>query len=111
MSQLINDLLCALRTRANELIQKKLLQYCELVRRNEIEDFFLTTLPFVALPSTYVIIGVIFMILLPSWIFATMEDWSLADSFYFSVISISTIGFGDYVPNMNPPLKYAGSSN
>ena len=51
------------------------------------------------------------MILLPSWIFAMMEDWNFADSFYFSIISISTIGFGDYVPNMNPPLKYAGSSN
>ena len=59
----------------------------------------------------YVPIGLIFLILLPTWIFSTMENWSLADSFYFSIISISTIGFGDYVPNMNPPIKYAGSSN
>ena len=26
------------------------------------------------------------------------EDWSLADSFYFTVVALSTIGFGDFTP-------------
>ena len=86
---------------ANHLILK-------LTGRNEIEDSFLVTLPYYALPSTYLLVGVIFLILLPSWIFTSMENWNFGDSFYFSIISVSTIGFGDYVPNMNPPLKYAG---
>lgn len=40
--------------------------------------------------SVYTLIGAV---LFPQW-----EDWSLADSAYFSFITISTIGFGDLVP-------------
>lgn len=29
------------------------------------------------------------------------------DSIYYSFISLSTIGFGDFIPSMEPPLKYA----
>ena len=34
-------------------------------------------------------------------------DWEFTDSIYYSLISLSTIGFGDYIPSMEPPLRYA----
>ena len=36
-----------------------------------------------------------------------LSDWDYMDSIYYSFISLSTIGFGDFIPSMEPPLKYA----
>lgn len=32
-------------------------------------------------------------------VFHLLEPWSLIESFYFSVVTISTVGFGDLVPS------------
>lgn len=34
------------------------------------------------------------------------EDWTLVEAIYFSLISLSTIGFGDLVPREEPPQIY-----
>ncbi len=31
-----------------------------------------------------------------------LEDWSWIDSFYFSAVAVTTVGFGDLVPTTNP---------
>lgn len=43
----------------------------------------------------------------PAAIFSTLEvSWSFLDGFYFSFISLSTIGLGDLVPGNAPGQKY-----
>lgn len=58
----------------------------------EIDDEF--NLP-VSVASTILILYIIFGAL----IYALWEEWTYFESFYFVFISMSTIGFGDFVPN------------
>ena len=37
-------------------------------------------------------------LLIGAAIFSKFEDWNTTESIYFSFITLSTIGFGDYVP-------------
>ena len=32
-------------------------------------------------------------------VFSVLEDWSIVDSFYFSVVTATTVGFGDLTPD------------
>ena len=34
----------------------------------------------------------------PALVVSPMEDWSVSDSAYFTFVTVSTIGLGDYVP-------------
>ena len=45
-----------------------------------------------------VLAGMILFIFIPSAIFMALEsDWSYEDGVYYSFVTLSTIGFGDYV--------------
>ncbi|XP_069116888.1 potassium channel subfamily K member 2-like [Argopecten irradians] len=41
--------------------------------------------------------GFILLVFIPAGIFTATEDWSYAESLYYCVITLTTIGFGDYV--------------
>ena len=43
--------------------------------------------------------GSILFSLVPAALFSLVEGWDYLDSWYFTVISLTTIGFGDYAPS------------
>lgn len=47
--------------------------------------------------AIFILLGYIFV---GATLFYMWEDWGFFESFYFVFISMSTIGFGDYVPNV-----------
>ncbi|XP_053919609.1 potassium channel subfamily K member 17 isoform X1 [Cuculus canorus] len=52
--------------------------------------------------------GLLLFLLLPPLLFSDKEGWSYEEGFYYSFVTLSTIGFGDYVIGMNPDRTYPG---
>ncbi|XP_074092955.1 potassium channel subfamily K member 17 [Macrotis lagotis] len=50
--------------------------------------------------------GLLLFFLLPPILFTHMEGWSYEEGFYYSFITLSTVGFGDYVIGMDPERRY-----
>lgn len=51
------------------------------------------------LPVSLAVLLLVAYMMLGAFIFTLWEDWTFFESFYFVFISMSTIGFGDYVPD------------
>ena len=47
--------------------------------------------------TVMLVLGITLFVLVPAGIFRHMEGWSFITSCYFCVVTLSTIGFGDYV--------------
>lgn len=47
-----------------------------------------------------VLMGWCFFAVLPAMVFSHIEGWSYGESLYFAVVTLTTVGFGDYVPAM-----------
>ncbi|XP_044061057.1 potassium channel subfamily K member 4 isoform X2 [Siniperca chuatsi] len=45
-----------------------------------------------------ILIGCLIFVAVPTVVFQKVEDWSFLESLYFVVITLTTVGFGDYVP-------------
>ncbi|XP_007517889.1 potassium channel subfamily K member 17 [Erinaceus europaeus] len=56
--------------------------------------------------SSALLSGLLLFLLLPPLLFSHMEGWSYVESFYFAFITLSTVGFGDYVIGMDPSRTY-----
>jgi len=44
------------------------------------------------------LITTVIMIVIGTFVYHKLESWSWVDSFYFSVVALTTVGFGDLTP-------------
>ncbi|XP_064164016.1 potassium channel subfamily K member 16-like [Anguilla rostrata] len=54
----------------------------------------------------FLLMGSILFLVIPPLVFSYVEDWSYGEGFYFAFITLSTIGFGDYVVGTDPHKQY-----
>ena len=45
-----------------------------------------------------IILGVALFIISPSLIFSAIEDWTFVEAVYYCFVTLTTVGFGDFVP-------------
>ena len=60
------------------------------------------------LPISVAIVILLIYIFVGAFIYWTWENWGFFESFYFVFISMSTIGFGDFVPQVTLVFLSAG---
>ncbi|XP_043940805.1 potassium channel subfamily K member 17 [Protopterus annectens] len=58
--------------------------------------------------SSSFLIGLLLFLFFPPLVFAAVEGWSYEEGFYYSFVTLGTIGFGDYVVGSNPERSYSG---
>ncbi|PKK31512.1 potassium channel subfamily K member 16 [Columba livia] len=54
----------------------------------------------------FLVMGILVFLCLPSLFFQITEGWSYSEGIYFAFITLSTIGFGDYVVGKQPGRNY-----
>ncbi|XP_048393995.1 potassium channel subfamily K member 16-like [Stegostoma tigrinum] len=54
----------------------------------------------------FLVIGAGIFLALPPLVFCSIEKWSYREGVYYAFITLSTIGFGDYIVGVNPHIKY-----
>ena len=43
-----------------------------------------------------------FFAIFPAYVFQLLEDWTFGDGVYYALISLTTVGFGDYEAGLSP---------
>ncbi|XP_062253556.1 potassium channel subfamily K member 16-like [Platichthys flesus] len=56
--------------------------------------------------SFFFISGSLLFLVIPPLLFSYVEGWTFGEGFYFTFITLSTIGFGDYVVGTDPGKEY-----
>eukprot|EP00062_Callorhinchus_milii_P019252 gi/632973586/ref/XP_007903225.1/ PREDICTED: potassium channel subfamily K member 2 isoform X1 [Callorhinchus milii] len=54
----------------------------------------------------FILFGCLLFVAIPAIIFKHIEGWTTLESIYFVVITLTTIGFGDYVAGGSPAIDY-----
>lgn len=50
--------------------------------------------------TLFLLWGLLFHLIIPPLIFMCMEEWTYLEGLYFCFITLTTVGFGDYVAGM-----------
>uniref|UniRef100_A0A8C9UYP2 Potassium two pore domain channel subfamily K member 16 n=1 Tax=Scleropages formosus TaxID=113540 RepID=A0A8C9UYP2_SCLFO len=58
------------------------------------------------LVASFLVLGTVLFLVLPPVLFSYAEGWTYGESFYYAFITLSTIGFGDYVVGTDPQKHY-----
>ncbi|XP_031595086.1 potassium channel subfamily K member 5-like [Oreochromis aureus] len=56
--------------------------------------------------ALFLLWGLLVHLVIPPFVFMSMEEWTYLEGFYFSFITLTTVGFGDYVAGVNPDIDY-----
>ncbi|XP_077017810.1 potassium channel subfamily K member 5 isoform X2 [Tamandua tetradactyla] len=56
--------------------------------------------------AIFIVWGVLVHLVIPPFVFMVTEEWDYIEGLYYSFITISTIGFGDFVAGVNPNANY-----
>ncbi|CAL1574630.1 unnamed protein product [Knipowitschia caucasica] len=54
----------------------------------------------------FLLSGTLLFLIIPPLLFSYVEGWTFGEGFYFAFITLSTIGFGDYVVGTDPDIEY-----
>nr|XP_030130667.3 potassium channel subfamily K member 10 isoform X2 [Taeniopygia guttata] len=54
----------------------------------------------------FILAGCIVFVTIPAFIFKYIEGWTALESIYFVVVTLTTVGFGDFVAGGNTDIKY-----
>uniref|UniRef100_A0A3Q3BE92 Potassium channel, subfamily K, member 5b n=1 Tax=Kryptolebias marmoratus TaxID=37003 RepID=A0A3Q3BE92_KRYMA len=58
------------------------------------------------LTALFLLWGLLVHLVIPPFVFMLVEEWSYLEGMYFSFITLTTVGFGDYVAGVNPDIEY-----
>ncbi|XP_074087267.1 potassium channel subfamily K member 4 [Macrotis lagotis] len=53
----------------------------------------------------FLVVGCLLFVLAPMFVFSYTEDWTSLEALYFIIVTLTTVGFGDYVAGSNPEQK------
>ncbi|XP_073341645.1 potassium channel subfamily K member 5-like [Pagrus major] len=56
--------------------------------------------------ACFLLWGLFVHLLIPPIVFMSLENWSYLEGLYYSFITLTTVGFGDYVAGVNPGIVY-----
>lgn len=56
--------------------------------------------------TVFLLWGLLFHLLIPPFIFMAVEQWTYLEGLYFCFITLTTVGFGDYVAGVNTNIQY-----
>uniref|UniRef100_UPI0037E88EE9 potassium channel subfamily K member 5-like isoform X2 n=1 Tax=Semicossyphus pulcher TaxID=241346 RepID=UPI0037E88EE9 len=56
--------------------------------------------------ALFLLWGLFVHLVIPPLVFMSVEKWNYLDGLYYSFITLTTVGFGDYVAGVNPEIEY-----